>query len=449
MSLLCSWWCRQRAAQLATQLVCLSVMVSCGSDEPPVATRTPFTIWVVDEGVGLTGAGRPLSNVSVAVYPSDPASGEPNAVKTTDAEGRVTFDLDFSSPGSSVMVSAIGPDHTLVTMLDASPETARARYDTFGKPASDLVIVLPRLDRSIRDASIAVRGAINGKQSAATMVRLFSSGVPRLGSTTTKEPSYAELRAPRDAPFFLVAHESQGARQQGDVFTNEPLRSIRIDAPASGTDQVVDVDFSKAAALPQKLLHLRLEPGIPLVVNTRATVDVVSADSSLALGAVRRSAPTADGKGFDVEVDVADLDIAPERVMTRASVVAANGDRLIRTELGVIADGTTVRDFAPTITIPEQSRSLADPLPLDGVPAGADLDIEIQAAGELFWILRAPPGGPRKKTLVLPEPLGIGYKVDVQLFEIAFLTKLDRVALAPHGEAYKRTSIHSIEVRRR
>lgn len=427
--------------------------VACSSSQATAAApTTPFTVWVFDEGSTIADEGAPLPGVMVALdAPGGAASGgAARVVHTTEADGHVTFDADFS--GGALHVSAFSGDHTLVTMLDASPDTARARPNTFGKPAEDLAIVLPRLDAAIRSAAVELRGAITGKRDLADSLSLSAGAVRRIGQDETKAATYA-LRGPKNVPFVVLGHEAGTQTDTNGTITFEHVKSFRIDVPARATDQILDLDVASSAALAMQQLHLRADLPIgsasPFVAGTRASAIVQSADSSLLVGTFGSVAATSDSLGFDLVVNVAQTDIAPERVTTSASIVAPDGSASIRTELGIAPDQTVWSDFLFPATVDSVNRSIADPVPLAGFPAGADLRMEVYAADQLVWVLHGPPGGPRADSVTIPPSLGIDFPISVQLVALSVIAQAERVPLPPHGELYRRVAIsHDVTLRR-
>jgi len=417
---------------------------SCGSSSSsaPKAPTTPFTVWVFDEGATTTDGGAPLPGVMVALDPLVPSADAPRIVQTTAADGHVTFDADLSHGG--VHVSAFSADHTLVTMLDASPDSARARPNTFGKPAEDLAIVLPRLDATIRSAGVELHGTISGKRDAADSVALYTSGVLRIGQAETKAAAYA-VRAPKNLPFVVLGHESGTQTDTNGVITFEHVKSFRIDVPARDSDDMLDIDVGSMPALPTQALHLRARipagDASPFVPGTRASAIVGSTTSSLIVGTFGSVAATPDMLGFDVVVNVAQTDIAPEQVSTQAAIVAPDGTTSIRTELGIAPDNTIWNDFLLPTPVDDSNRSIQDPFPLAGFPAGADLRLEVFAADQLVWILHGPPGGAPGDTVTMPPPLGIDFPISVQIVAVSLIAQADRVPLPPHGELYRRVAV--------
>ena len=138
---------------------------------------------------------------------------------------------------------------------------------------------------------------------------------------------------------------------------------------------------------------------------------------------------------------LAETDLAPER-LTQAVLIAPDGSRSVRVEQGVVTDGATWSDFAapPSIPAPDASRTIRDPLSLDGFPAGAEPVGEILAAGQLLWVLHGPPGGPKARTFAIPYRDEVA-SVDVQVFAVSLTARTGRTALSPRGEFHRHTSV--------
>jgi len=412
----------------------------CGED----ATVTPFTVWAFDDRIAVDGADTPLAGAEVAF---DPPGGGPRVIGTTAEDGHVTFEGDFTRGGAAVTVYEA--EHVLVSALQASPETARARANTIGKPESDLVIFAPRLDDALQRSTIAVRGALLSKRDPTSAIDLAASGIPRLGIATVTPTSYV-LRAPSARPFFMIGHEAKNLVNEGGVVENDHVASFRVDVPASSADTTLDVDLARVTHLTTSTVRLRAElpqaANSPFLAGSRASALVVSADSTLLVAPIRNVHATADGRGFDLEMTVAQTDIAPERPLTRASLSAPDGSQAVRIEPGIVADGTTWNDFPIPPFVPEASRSLADPLPLDDVPENADLAVEIYAGPQLAWLITGPPGGLRDKVVTLPPPLEIRLPA---LVAASFLVQLDHVMHTPRGDVYRRVAVSRDVVMRR
>lgn len=427
------------------RLVALALVSAACSSSSAAAPTTPFTVWVFDEGETATAEGAPLPRVMVAL---DPAAGGERVLRTTESDGHVTFDVDFTR--GPVHVSAFSVDHTLVTALDASPDAARARPNGFGKPAEDLAIVLPRLDTTLRREALQLHGAITGKRDLANTLALSTSAVRRLGDAETTAATYA-VRAPRDQPFIVLGHEAVPLRETVGGFTVDHVKTFRVDLPAHATDFVLDLDATSLPPLPVQKVHLGVVTPVsgdtPFVPGTRASAVVESADSKLLVGSFGSLTSTPDG--FDLVMNVAQTDIAPERVSTRAAVIAPDGSTSIRTELGVVPDGTRWNDFLSPMPVQDANASLAEPIPLAGFPPGADLRVEVYAATQLVWILRETAGAPRGVSVTLPPPLGIDFPVSVQLVAVSIVAQAERVELPPHGELYRRVAISRDLTRRR
>jgi hypothetical protein len=421
-----------RIASLAT------LALACGDTSEAQEATTPFTIWVFDEGATVTDPDAPLPNIAVAF---DPPSAGARVVRTTGADGHVTFDADFAR--GTARVSAFSAEHTLVTILDTSPEVARARPNTFGKPVEDLAIALPRLDRSIRQASVELRGTLTGKREAAHPVYLAASALRRLGGDDTKTSSYA-VRTPRARPFFLLGHElGEGSVGSGTAAIDH-IKAFRLDPPPRAEDGALDIDIGSSAPLPVRTVRVRADkPSRDAALfgpGSRAEAAIRSADSQLLVGPLVRMNATPDGRGFDLEMALAETDISPERLITQASMTAPDGSSSRRSELGIIEDGVAWIDFLPAPSVPDASRKLTDAIPLPDFPDGADLRVEVFAAGQLVWILHGHSGGLREKGFILPTLFGLRFSADVQLLAVSLAAEVDRVLLPPHGEFYRRVS---------
>lgn len=425
----------------------VAAAAACGDSSTASTPPTPLTVWVLDDRAFVGDVERPIPLASVYF---DPPGGGARVERTTDTEGRVVFEGDFTLGGGAV--SAISNEHALLTKLDVRPDTIAARPNRSGKPGGDLVIVLPRFDAA-QIGTMTLRGKITGKKDPASALDLSVSRQRRRGSTVTTEATYA-LSAPSTGPFFLIGHESKKVTNTFALVTNDLLGSFRVDS-GGGANGTLDIDVATAAPLARRTTKVRLsiprDPGSPFGDDSRGSAIVTSLDSQLLLGAIGKVARTSDGSAFEVEMGVVDVDIAPERPVTRAVITAADGSRSVRVEQGVAADGATIAEFLAPPTVVEASRSLADPLPLAGVPRGLDVRVDVVAGGQLVWVLESPPGGLREDTLNLPAALGLfALPTDVQVFGVTLTALADRVSLEPHGELYRRSSVsREILVRRR
>lgn len=400
----------------------------------------PFTVWVFDQRLTVDGAETPIANARVAF---DPAGGGPRVTSTTAPDGHVTFDGDFSQGGASVTV--LSDNHAYVTMLEASPDTARARPNTLGKPPADLVILPLRLDDVAESPTVELRGNLFAFKEPTNAVALASSALARLGAATALEPRYA-LRAPRGRPFFVLgAALTSFIDPAGNPVSNDLVKAFRIDLPAREDDQLLDIDLATIPALPSRTLRMRAElpqvAGTPFGPGTRALASVLSADSALTLGIFSSSTTTSDARAFDLSVTLVTTDIAPERPLTQALLIAPDGSRSVRTEQGIAAEGTNWNDFAapPTVRDPDAPRTARDPIPLDGFPPGAELTVRVFAGGQLFWILYGPPGGPRASSFTIPYRDEVA-STDVQVFAVSVVAQSDRVDLPSYGSFYRRTA---------
>ena len=425
-------------------ILVVTLAAACSGDDGTSTSSTSFTVWAFDERTSADGADTPLAGAEVAF---DPPGGGARVIATTAADGHVTFEGDFTRGGASVTVYEV--EHVLVSALQASPESARARANTVGKPAADLVLFAPRLDDALRRSTVELRGALLSKRDAASAIDLATSGLPRLGIATVTPTTYV-LHAPMGRPFFLIGHETKSLVNTAGTVENDHVASFRVDVPASSVDTSLDVDIARVTRLPTTTIHLRTElpvaPQSPFGPGTRSSATVVSADSGLLVGPIRNVHATADGRAFDLEKTVAQTDIAPERPLTRAALFVPDGSQSIRIEPGVVADLTTWNDFPLPLFVAEASRSLADPLPLDDVPANADLLVEIYAGDQLAWVISGPPGGLREKVVTLPPPLEIRLPA---LVAVSLLVQMDHVTHSPRGEVYRRVAVSRDVIMRR
>ena len=403
---------------------------------------TPLTIWVLDQRVSIMDDDKPLAGVTVLFDP--PAGGE-KVKKTTEADGHVTFEADFTKGGAAVTVAS--PDHVLFTLVDVAPD--RVYSNGIGKPASDAVVFPPRQSGD-EALSVSLQGTLTRKRDPASTVDLSASAIRRLGSLQTTTASYM-LRAPRGRPFFLLAHETKTVVNEESSIENQHLASFRFDVAARTADGALDLDLGASTPLAVRTVHLRADmpSGGAFGAGSRGSAIAVSADSELLVGALQKAKPSADGKAFDLEIAAAGVDIAPERVLTRATLVAADGARSSRTEQGLVADGTRWSDFPAPPLVPDGNRGLEEPIPLDGFPQGADLRVDIVGAGRLLWIVRGPPGGFHGSSLLLPPLPDDRFSVlRAMLVLVSVSAQLDRVLLPSSGEIYRRvSSTHDIPTR--
>lgn len=419
---------------LPLALASSSGLAGCGEDP---AAPVPFTVWAFEERSGLADALTPLAGAEASF---DPPGGGARMLGTVAEDGHVTFVADFQSGGGTV--SVFDRDHVLVSRIGASPGDAPERPIALGKPAGDLVLFAPRLDEAVRRTSVEVKGALLSKRHPQSSIDLSASGVEQLGALETSEASYS-LRAPRGRPFFILGHETSTLANAPQKVDNDLLGSFRIDMPALDADATRDIDLPSAKALSTRTVRVRAELPrdalSPFGDGTRATVTVVSADSEVLLGPVKSAQPSADGRAFDLAMYLAETDIAPERPLTRASLVAGDGSRSIRIEPGVAPDGATWSEFLlPPMATPSPAPiALTDPITFGYFPPGADIGIEVYAGTQLAWIIEGsaqPPTAPIK----LPVPLEVRLPA---LVAVSFIARTDRVPLAPRGDIYRRTAI--------
>ena len=415
-------------------------LLACGDDPP---AQVPFTVWAFEERTGPARTDTPLAGAQISF---DPPAGGARVLATAAEDGHATFAADFSAGGGTI--SVFDRAHVLVSVIGASPSSAAARPNPLGKPASDLVLFAPRLDDAVRGASVELAGALK-KRDVASSIDLSASGIPQLGATETTGATYV-LRAPRGRPFFLIGHESRNIASDPEKVENELLGSFRIDMTPLDADTTRDIDVSKASPLDVRVVHLRADfPSGPtrFGAGTRGAATVISADSKVLIAPIKSAQPSADGRGFDLQMYVAGTDISPERPLTRASLVARDGSRSIRVEPGIAGDGTTWSDFLTPPLVKESATptSLTEPILFDDFPAGAELGIEVYAGTQLAWIILGSTRAPLDP-VKLPVPLEVRLPA---LVAVSFVARADRVTLAPRGEIFRRTAVsHDVLFRR-
>lgn len=379
---------------------------ACGDDARPALERLQVSVVDEDETTPLAGA--------LVLF--DPPGGGARIARTTRADGTVDFEADFASGGANVTVDS--PDHVIFTALDVTP-------------VAPVVLSPARLTRVAREASISLRGVISGTDPRGTRVDVAASGV-RLGAYEGPSGTYA-LRAPRGVPFFLLGHETKNVTSDGARVVNEHVRSFRVDVTARDADGTLDLDLAAIPTLAVRSVPLRAElPAAPFEAGTKASATVLSGTSDVLVAPVERSAPSADGRAFDLAMSVPAVDIAPERAFTRVVLVAPNGARSLRTEPGVVADGAVIGDFALPPPVPQGTRSIARPIAIEGAAPDAEVSVEVIANGQIGWILRAPQK--RLASVTLPVPPG---RPLPPLVAVRIVTRADRL----DRDIYRRVAI--------
>lgn len=423
----------------------MSCAASCGGDDDPT---TFFTVWAFEERDSFAAEDRPLAGAEIAF---DPPGGGARVILNAAADGHATFEGDFTRGGGSVTI--FDREHVLVSAIEVSPDAARSHPNTLGKPPEDLVLFVPSLDDVVRAHTVELRGTLVGKRDASTSIDLSASGITRLGSVETRGDAYV-LRVPRGRPFFLIGHETKNTGSEASHVTNELVGSFRVDMPALDADTTRDIDVKSATRLPLRSVHVRAVlpsgAGSPFGTGTRGSATALSADSRLLLAPIESAQASTDGRAFDLTMAVAETDLAPERALTRTSLVASDGSRSVRVEPGVVPDGTTFDDFLtpPRIVAGIAPTGLNEPILVGDFPAGAELGIEVFAGPQLAWVITAPArdASHARDAITLPVPLEIRLPA---LVAASFSAKSGPVALAPRGEVFRRVSIsHDVLFRR-
>jgi hypothetical protein len=323
----------------------------------------------------------------------------------TEADGKATASVDISKGPATI--SATAPNHILVTALEVTPENnTKLPPNPFGKPSTDLVLLLGSNGKGTTARTVEISGKLTGKSSPDNEIGL-GANTGFYGSGIFPSDTYA-LRVPKGVACSLLGFE--GPVPDVSVprtFDRASLRLFRLDRPAIDANTVVDLDVSQGT-LPQATIHWSVElPGGdagPLGGTSQVFANIGSLDSGAATGFFRRIAPTADKNAFDVELNVATTDIAPEITRAFAVIQATDGALSFRQELSA-PDAFVFKDFLlPTaVSVTKQTRN--DPFTFDGLPEGVEtVQIDMNAGGDQEWVVLGPykrkPAGPVK----LPAP---------------------------------------------
>lgn len=385
--------------------------VACSTDgEPPPPTARLVVVLVEEPLLVGDPSDRPIAAAEVAF---DPPAGKGERVTATSGEdGRATFDVPPDALAGGAAVTVFSREHISYSRLDVTER--------------EITLVVPKLDDAAAARIVQLSGTISGKTPIGSTVDLSASRLDRLGRTSTPTEAYA-LRVPRGQPFFLVGHEIIGS---GAV-----AKSFRIDVNAKEADARLDIDLASAPAIAPRTVRIKVTGPAQMGADAKITASVVSAESSLFLGTPVKS------ENGDVELSVAETDLAGEHAVTRAAITAADGSRSIRTELGIVADGTSLADFLPPPTIPEASRQQTESIPLADFPAGADLRVEVIAGGKLGWVLVGPQGGFRagaEKAIALPKFFRVTFP---RLIAVTIAAQADPYAVTTTRQLYRRAAV--------
>lgn len=402
----------------ARVLVPFFLVAACAADEGAEDPREPLTVQILEEPLSFGESPRALAGVNVALDPADGAG--PRETQRSGPDGRVTFGVD---PRKAWSVTVLSDDHVYVTMLEAAPGPA------------PLVLTTPPLERVVRERTVGLRGTIAGKRDKLDVVSVATSSVAWLGATRALQESF-DLRVPRERPFFLIGHETQTLLDRdGFLVSDAHVKSFRLDLPARGDDQLLDLDLAALPSLPVRNIVVKATIPPSFGEGTRAYAAVNSADSGLEVG-LYAAARTGGGEA-SIDLAMVDTGVGSERLVSRVELLRADGARALRTELGTMTDGMRWSELPDPPPAPAGATVVTDPLGLDGFPAGAELRASLFAGGKLVWILRGPPGGPRAPSFRIPYRGEIA-SVDVQLFALTVTALRDPIDGS--GGLYRRAS---------
>jgi hypothetical protein len=117
-----------------------------------------------------------------------------------------------------------------------------------------------------------------------------------------------------------------------------------------------------------------------------------------------RALPTADGTGAALEVTVSQVDLGAEQLISTVVLSFADGSVSTRVELGTAPDGTVFSDFLVPPPSPPARIAYADPIALDGFPAGAIVTVLLEQEADPVWTFEQGTLDAAPPSLVLPEP---------------------------------------------
>lgn len=233
------------AGLLSLQLLACSDSASPASepstpDGGGVPSARELTVFVHIPAYG----GGPMQPLANAIVVFEPAEGEP-VEKTTDAEGRVRFEADFTKGG--VTITGFAQSHTMLTLYGVSPERiAKTPYASPGNP-DELALPLYTVGERGWERYARLSGAILGKSDAGSSLTLSASIQGSFFQSTS--PSYA-LTVLRGEPFKLFGIEF--ATGASTPFGPERLarKMFVLDVAALDAHRTMDLDVSAQASLP-------------------------------------------------------------------------------------------------------------------------------------------------------------------------------------------------------
>jgi hypothetical protein len=389
----------------------LGVALGCSSSSeattttPPDTTqadagaKTPLGVWVVDTIV----AGEAPKPLEGAVVAFDPPGGGERVEKTTGPDGHAVFEADVSLEGGAVTVFAA--DHPLLTLVALKPgNLAKVKKPLLGHPAEDVVAVMPP-SRAWRDKrTVKLTGSITNRTSARASLGVIGVGAPFDGTS-----SLYEARVPRSMPFTLLGADYAISKPDARSLDAPLAKLFTIDRPALDQDATFDIDVAAATAVSTvtNKLHLAIPGGDsgPLGGTSMGRANVLESNGLFFPGLLRSSKPSADNSGFDCEIVVAQIDPKPYGLITSGAVTLIDGAISIRSELGILPDGSTLSDFLlpPKVSFDKAKRSA--PIAIPEAPADVELvQLSLLDGDDLAWVVSMAKATGIPASLSVPAP---------------------------------------------
>lgn len=367
-------------------LGCSSDAGTAANPPPPPAPAPAATPSLSIFVYGATPGGRAPTPIPGATVALDPAGGGERIERVTDADGRAVIEADFTKGPATV--TAFADERVAVTMYGVTPDTAASFVPLLQKGPSDLVVMLPLSKRAMDARTVRVSGTIKNKSSTSNRVNITPTA---FGLAYDDTRDRYEVRVAKGVPFTLLGSEYAMTQPDQRSLQATIAKFFTIDRSALEADETFDIDVAAApeVAIETRRVHLTLPGGGtgPFGGESRGGAYVVDPRASAFVGVLKKSAPSADANGFDCDVAIANLHGAlPAPAITDGVLWNPDGSTSVRTEPGVLPDGSTLSDFMPAPAMPEQT-TVGDGIPLDGVPAEAE-HVEVTLAsstGGVVW----------------------------------------------------------------
>lgn len=388
-------------------------ILACSSSEsttsapPPdtgdaAAPGKPYTIWVYHARDTATDSHTPIGGATVAI---DPPGGGERVELTTEADGHVTTNIDFTKGTANISVSA--PEHAVISLVGTDPDVIASipkPNNPVGKPDTDFVFVLPTNGKGSIARSVELSGKITGKTDAGNIAGLMPTGSYQ--SWQGPADTYA-VRVPKDKPFTLMGFEApvyDGSLERG--FVASPVRVFRTERPAMSANGTFDIDVSQGT-LSTTPLNWKIEitggDSGPLGGTSVCFANVNSIDSGANIGLSEKRELLPDKSGWTLLTQLAQTDLAPEQM--RSITVIQNTDKSasIAQQLGAAPDGTVFKDYLLPASVIVTKQTRADAISLEGAPAAEQINIDLRSGQDTEWlVITAHKKQP--KSVVLPAP---------------------------------------------